>query len=750
MRGAGPTLTADEEHFLFSALHARNLDDPKRLELYQFLIRVNMPLVRWWLKKHGYTERFTSTDVDDLIQVGNQGVIRAVILFNPRQGTRFITYAPYQIKAYVGRYLDQTMTRPPQGKVTDYRKAMKKLCRELKREPSTEELAAELGWEPSEIAKFSHFYSETSFFERFEKETPPEAPPEEAAPVFDQDAAQLLAVLPARERILLKMRFGIGTQGQRTYYLEEIGERLGLTRGRIRQLQEEALEKLRETPELAARQEKPDDHADVYLLEKFWIPPGHPLFQSLLKLGRTPLERIGALLPDSPQRFPIEPAEGEALPSRIRRLRKSLGLLQKEVAAGAGVSDKTYRDWEKKTAPLRFPHLRSLADYYVQQHSLQPEETARFFGQKDPAAVLQEMHGQPLPAVLRALRTCCWLTQAEAPEAIGMNPAYYHDLEIGNKHPSLFYLRKIAQYYTSKWGFPSKTTRERLGVQNPQETLQKLIGKPLPAALRELRKSIPLSQRGLARKMDMTQRDVRGWESGRHIPEAKNLRKLVGLYAEEYQLPRDLLLKTFGFKSREELLEELQKDSLPQILQKLREFSGKTQEQIGQRLGLSGTGYGAWERGLHPIPIASRYTLAMYYALEHELPFQRLIRLFKVRPPEEVMQEISGENFSGALRILRTSQGLSHEQVSSRLGLTRGAPLEWESGRHLPFPANLQKIISYYSQNHGFPLEPLRQQLTAKWQAQRRGSPEERESPEERMGGLEEIILGEQTLALYP
>ncbi len=757
MHGAGHTLTAEEEHSLFTALHARNLGDAKRLELYQFLIQVNMPYVLDWLRRKGYTRHFSRADGDDLIQVGNQGLIRAVILFNPRQGTRFTTYADYQIKAYVGHYLSQQhgLNRIPQYRITDYRKAMRKLQPQLNREPTAEELAAELGWDTSEIAKFRQFGSTTSiFFGEDAEEMPLKAPPEEAAPAFDANLAQLLSVLTDRQRVILKMGFGIGTQGEISYTQEGICKRFGYTRQRIQQIKREALEKLREAAlEPPATEEKQDDHADVYLFEKLGIPPGHPLFRPLLRLGRANLERIDRLLPSEVQSFPVEPVEGETFAGRIRRLRNTLGLLQKQVATGISVSEKTYRLWEAETHPPRFSHLRSLADYYVQQQSLPAEETYRFLGQKDPRILLQELHDQPLPEVLRALRTSCWLNQPEAAQAIGVNYRAYRDWETGSRHPRLFSIRKIASYYISQYGFSYNTTHKQLGIQSPRKVLQGLIGKPLPIVLRDLRNSIPISQRTVALKTGASKKDVWGWESGRHVPKTEKLQKLVGLYAEEQHLPREFLLKAFGFKTNAELLAELQEYSLPQILRKLREFAGESQEQVADRTGATRGAYGHWEQGyITRMPTSSRYLLAMHYALQYGFPLQHLIQLFKFRPSSEVMQEIAGKDLPHTLRILRNSQGLLQTEISRTLGVTPGTYQVWEAGRHLPFLTNLQKLASYYSQNHGFPLEALQQQLESKWRRERRkpGPKAHLENTEGQTGGLEEAVVSQQALGSYP
>jgi serine/threonine protein phosphatase PrpC len=93
------------------------------------------------------------------------------------------------------------------------------------------------------------------------------------------------------------MLFGIGTQGGVSYDGPQIAKKLGITRERVRQRKERALERLRD-PELAAKLPKgdPDDHADLFLLEVMGVPPSNSLFQPLKRMGRKNLERIWAVL----------------------------------------------------------------------------------------------------------------------------------------------------------------------------------------------------------------------------------------------------------------------------------------------------------------------------------------------------------------------------------------------------------------------------------------------------------------------
>lgn len=250
--GAIPLLTFEEEKAIGERIIAG--DESAKNELVEHNLRLVISVARKYIGHAGMTFM-------DLVQEGNIGLMKAADKFDPSKGYKFSTYATWWIRQTIGRAVqEQSRTiRIPVHMVetaAKMNKAIRKLTQELEREPSIEEIASEMGVSADKIKfLFEANRDPLSLDNRVNDEddaTVGDLVADHSAEmpgdsiILEDNKKMVIAVLDTlsqREKEVMMMRFGI--EDDKPHTLEEIGQHLGVTRERIRQIETKALRKLR-------------------------------------------------------------------------------------------------------------------------------------------------------------------------------------------------------------------------------------------------------------------------------------------------------------------------------------------------------------------------------------------------------------------------------------------------------------------------------------------------------------------------
>ena len=249
-------VTKEQEVFLAAAIHGA--DNSAHDEARKTLIKANLRLV----VKIAHDFKGLGLPLLDLISEGNIGLMRAVEKFDPAKGAKFSSYAAWWIKQSMRRALanqSRIIRIPVQsaGKINKIKSIRTKLAEKLGREPTDAEIAKDLDFSERTVAGLRladlRTFSLHDPIQQGEDGEFQDIIPDRGAQTPDRILSDvesvsrlvdLLSELDERERMILKMRFGL--DGVRPKTLEEVSQTIGRTRERVRQIQNQALSKLRD------------------------------------------------------------------------------------------------------------------------------------------------------------------------------------------------------------------------------------------------------------------------------------------------------------------------------------------------------------------------------------------------------------------------------------------------------------------------------------------------------------------------
>ena len=243
-------LTREEEIKLAGAIKQ---GDPKAV---QEMVRRNLKYVVTVANKY----RGFGMSLQDLIEEGNIGLIQAAKRFDVSRNVKFITYAVWWIKQAIMHSLAEqsgTVKLPVKqaGKVTRFNKKSQEMCQDMEREPTQSEVAKSLGYNDDEINSIMRAYrthlsldtplkndEHTPYLDLLENDNLIPYDDQIMRESLSEKVDQMLEDLSEREATILKMRFGFSGEVKT---LEEVGQEIGLSRERVRQIEKRTKDRLK-------------------------------------------------------------------------------------------------------------------------------------------------------------------------------------------------------------------------------------------------------------------------------------------------------------------------------------------------------------------------------------------------------------------------------------------------------------------------------------------------------------------------
>lgn len=427
----------------------------------------------------------------------------------------------------------------------------------------------------------------------------------------------------------------------------------------------------------------------------------------------------------------------ESFAKRLKRLRTEADLTQKQVADIVGTTQQNIAFWETGRQRPKQPSLIKLANYfnvsidYLLVGKAQAEEKLSVF-----------------PERLKQLRVEAKLTQQQMAEAFNIKQPTYAQWETGRTKPKGETLEKFADFF-------NVSTDYLLGKTQPKKELS-----VFPERLRQLRAESNLTQRELARSLDISQQSINSWENGERKPKLEAItniaeyfnvspKYLIGetnnreietieLEAEEKLFKATVESLNLTPEQKEEFKESIyhfilrkkalysedepkesntNKDPLSTFskrVKELREEEGSSLEEVATKIGLDTQTYASLEGGSHALTLDALKWVSNYFDVTIAyLVGETNVRQFTddkqevYKVPQEEARALELDNtanttFGERLRQVRELEGLTQVEVAEGLGISQPAYQAWETERKNATKETIKRLSDFFGVSYSY------------------------------------------------